>query len=787
MLCSPKLCVDSAKSAVCTVADALSASPCLQIGNVSNSVLSSTRCIITCVVQKVVVHEIEKEKQPLFAWLTGHKRLLFVEIVPGGVETARRRTEAGTLLKDADVAATAGTAAQGSPHEVWGFPDASSGADGADGKAGSCGTTSGPSSPRFPTSSQTPRSSHSETLQSSGVGHAGHAAQTTVLATSNGAGSLAERSAQADTLPARRGGPAELVFQVHLHTELALRVLCGSVNWRSGAEAPPLRQVGLARFRTDKDILPVIGARGLLTLPVVQDGRVQGRVSMHVTVEGSDAEDLLGAYRPRKMHLADSVPYSTYGEDESSPMASQAGASINGGGGGSDDATSIHQSERENVTRQQQQQAIAGTQKGLAQPPLATIPHGGWGSEHLDEEAQRQALSQQQLQTQAQQHSEQPQHGHPFTSQQIQQRLSKAAGMAPGMLPRQPPQVRLSGHKEAVTCCAIFPGGDRVLTGSTDRTAIIWNTSGQALTLLTGHRAGVTSCAVFPGGDRVLTTSDDEVGIVWAMRSGHQLFTLAGARFCEIFPKGDRVLAAIGGEQGAIFSANNGDMKCVLRGHADRITAIAVFPAADLVVTASKDNDALLWLSTGRTLRVLRGHSGALTAVGIFAIGIVWSSVGAGNDFGKKLTELRGHTDAIFSCAVLPHDWALLTVSADTRSILWSVDGTPLAELKAPGSTGHIWTVGMCAAFPSGDEVLTASSDGIANVWSCKTSPARKVADFRGHGGRISACAVFPTGDRVLTVADDRLGIIWPVNLQDPALAGDGFPVNRVLRRPVAS
>lgn len=57
------------------------------------------------------------------------------------------------------------------------------------------------------------------------------------------------------------------------------------------------------------------------------------------------------------------------------------------------------------------------------------------------------------------------------------------------------------GHDGAVTCLALAPDGDIVLTGSDDRRISVWDVqSGQALAVLSGHSSGVTSVAISSDG-----------------------------------------------------------------------------------------------------------------------------------------------------------------------------------------------------------------------------------------------------------------------------------------------
>jgi hypothetical protein len=83
----------------------------------------------------------------------------------------------------------------------------------------------------------------------------------------------------------------------------------------------------------------------------------------------------------------------------------------------------------------------------------------------------------------------------------------------------------LKGHVDWVSSVAFSPDGKRILTGSLDRTARGWDDeTGQAKVTLVGHTAEVTSVAFSPDGTRVLTLSADRTARVWDAKPGQMAF-----------------------------------------------------------------------------------------------------------------------------------------------------------------------------------------------------------------------------------------------------------------------
>ena len=74
----------------------------------------------------------------------------------------------------------------------------------------------------------------------------------------------------------------------------------------------------------------------------------------------------------------------------------------------------------------------------------------------------------------------------------------------------------LKGHNDLIRSVTYSSDGQRIVTGSQDRTAKVWDAaSGQELLTLKGHGGMVLSLAFSPDGQRIVTGSDDGTAKVW--------------------------------------------------------------------------------------------------------------------------------------------------------------------------------------------------------------------------------------------------------------------------------
>ena len=263
--------------------------------------------------------------------------------------------------------------------------------------------------------------------------------------------------------------------------------------------------------------------------------------------------------------------------------------------------------------------------------------------------------------------------------------------------------------------------GNRLLTGSADRTLKVWDlAAGKAVQTLKGHTDLVTSCAVSPDGRRAVSGSWDKTLRVWDLSTGTLRRTLTGHTWfvtaCVLIDGGRRAVSGSWDKTLRVWDLESGAEILALRGHTAQVTCAAVLPGGTRLLSGSRDSTLRVWdLSSGQELRALRGHIDFVTTCVALPDGL--HALSGSEDRSLKLWDLQtgeeklvlsGHAAAVSACAVTPDGLCAISGSEDHTLKVWD-----LASGRCLDTVYGVAPFDCVAAFAG----RICAGDRVGNVW----------------------------------------------------------------------
>lgn len=324
---------------------------------------------------------------------------------------------------------------------------------------------------------------------------------------------------------------------------------------------------------------------------------------------------------------------------------------------------------------------------------------------------------------------------------------------------------RMVGHRGWVNSAAFSKNGARLLTSSTDTTAVLWDSAtGEQIQAFEGHKSWVFDAAFSSDETHVLTASLDKTAIMWSAMTGEltRIFEGHGEGVATaVFSlDGRQVLTGSYDRTARVWCTASEKQKQVFAGHELAVNSAVFFSDEALVLTSSSDKTASIWDTlTGKRIKTFVGHK-------------------------------RGVNSAVFS----KDGTRVLTASEDGTACLWDVSSLePIRWFK-----GH--EEGVNSAVFSSDEtqVLTASEDKSACLWDASTG--KPIRAFLAHTMRVNDAIFSEDKTRVLTSSNDHTARLWDLDrdeklpefetlkarVNDQAIAHENFPTLSEMREKAA-
>ncbi|KAL3584819.1 hypothetical protein FPOAC2_14600 [Fusarium poae] len=169
----------------------------------------------------------------------------------------------------------------------------------------------------------------------------------------------------------------------------------------------------------------------------------------------------------------------------------------------------------------------------------------------------------------------------------------------------------LEGHGDSVTSVVFSADGQRLASGSDDKTVKIWDAAtGVCEQTLEGHGDWVRSVVFSADGQRLASGSSDNTVKIWDAATGACEQTLEGHGWSVtsvVFSAdGQRLASGSGDNTVKIWDAATGACEQTLEGHGDWVSSVVFSADGQRLASGSDDNTVKIWdAATGACLQTL--------------------------------------------------------------------------------------------------------------------------------------------------------------------------------------
>jgi WD40 repeat protein len=326
----------------------------------------------------------------------------------------------------------------------------------------------------------------------------------------------------------------------------------------------------------------------------------------------------------------------------------------------------------------------------------------------------------------------------------------------------------LKGHTSYVTELAYVGDGNRLVSGSWDKTVRVWDAaSGMSLKTLTGHTSAVNAVAVSPQGGLIAAGSSDKTIRIWDAASYKLLHTLKGhtgaVRKVVFTADGKRLLSGSDDGNVRIWEVDSGKSIKTIKANSLGVMSIAVRSDQSIFATSGWDRTIRVWdMASGTQLRSWAAHSLLVTDLLFFPNSSRVASVSYDRwlrvwdaDTGLREDYPGAHDQPISSVVLHPKRPELITGSWDGMVARWRMNVASSKTFER-----MIDTPTRMALSPNSQWIAVAFEEKKIGVWRTSDGKLMRLAEDV-HDTFVRAIVFTPDGQHYISAADNGIVKIW--------------------------
>jgi eukaryotic-like serine/threonine-protein kinase len=222
---------------------------------------------------------------------------------------------------------------------------------------------------------------------------------------------------------------------------------------------------------------------------------------------------------------------------------------------------------------------------------------------------------------------------------------------------------------------------------------------------------------------------------------------------------GGTAIASLGIGSGIYFYVNQqpAQVKSVLTGHSDEVTALAWSPSGAQLASSSRDHTVRLWNVNNQSTLVYKGHAAAVQAVAWNPQGNLLAS--GGRDNQAQIWNPAGNT--WYRSSLLASAVSALAWSANGDELFIGTAGNGLHRFTLASSRTSLETnraiIHAVAISPDGTFIATGTAGGRVTIARLKGSEAGQIQNYESHLGSVLSLAWSPDSTKLASGGSDKM------------------------------